>query len=149
MTLSTRSRLVYSDANATPWPLNHHAYVLSCAERLAKEVRHEPLVSFPESQVQREDIRGALMRLDATEDSRRLLLTWDERWGWSWFGDGGYRPLVLGGEPLLPPETFTHAVTVLMAPRTQQLLLMSDRSQRDAHPIDSLFERRLAAYRMP
>lgn len=149
MALHTRSRLLYPDANTTPWPFNHHAYVYACTERLAKEVRHQPLVRFSESQIQREDTRGALVRLEATEETPRLLLSWDERWGWSRFGDGGYRPLVLGGEPLLAPEIFAHAVSVLLAPQTQQLLLMSDGARRHAHPVDSFFERRLASYRMP
>ncbi|HIY41379.1 MAG TPA: hypothetical protein H9836_09650 [Candidatus Nocardiopsis merdipullorum] len=49
----------------------------------------------------------------------------------------------------MSPETFAHAVTVLLAPRTQQLLLMSDGARRNAHPVDSFFERRLASHRMP
>lgn len=69
MALPTSSRLLYPDVNTTPWPFNHHAYVHACVERLAKEVRHRPLVRFSESQFQREDIRGALVRLEATEET--------------------------------------------------------------------------------
>src|SRR5699024_2248291 len=104
---------------------------------------------FSESQIQRKDTRGALVGLEGTEDTPGLLLSWDERWGWSQFGEGGYRPLVLGGEPVLSPETFAHAVTVLLAPRTQQLLLMSNGARRTAHPVDCFVARRLASSRMP
>lgn len=142
----TSSRLMYVDANTKPWPLNHHAYVHACAERLRKEVDHTPRVHFPESHLQRNDTRGALLRLDGP-DHDDVLLAWDERRGWARLESSGRRPLVLGADPLLEPEAFTHAVTALLSPGTRQLVMVLDRSRVFAHPVDVVFERRLAAYR--
>ena len=140
------SRLLYMDANTTPWPLNHHAYVHACAERLRKEVDHAPRVHFPESHLQRSDTRSALIRLGGP-DHDDVLLAWDEQRGWARLEKDGRHPLVLGADPLLSPETFTHAVTALLSPGTRQLVMVLDRSRFFAHPVDVLFERRLAAYR--
>ncbi|MBR8743090.1 hypothetical protein [Nocardiopsis sp. MG754419] len=140
------SRLQYVDANTTPWPLNHHAYVYACAERLRKELSHPPRVHFPESHLQRQDDRGALVRLGGP-DHDDFLLAWDERRGWARLEQAVRRPLVLGADPLLDPEAFTHAVTALLRPGTRQLVMVLDRSRPFAHPVDVLFERRLAAFR--
>lgn len=140
------SRLLYVDANTTPWPLNHHAYVHACAERLRKEVDHAPRVHFPESHLQRSDTRGALLRLDGP-DHDDVLLTWDEQRGWARLEQSVRRPLVLGADPLLDPEAFAHAVTALLSPGTRQLVMVQERSRVFAHPVDLIFERRLAAYR--
>lgn len=144
----TDRRLVYPDANSTPWPLNHHAYVHACADRLRKEISHEPRVRFSGSQLQSKDVRGAVVRLDpAEEGSRGLRLSWDERCGWSRLEGRVRHPLVLGADPLLAPEAFTHAVAALLSPETGNLVMVADRSRAHAHPVDPRFERRLAAYR--
>lgn len=148
-TLLVRSRLTYPDANATPWPLNHHAYVHACIDRLRKEVRHEPRVQFPESHLQIKDIRNARVRLEPTEETPGLRLSWDERRGWFRMEGAARHPLVLGAEPLLSPEVFTHAVTALLSPEIRQVVMVADRDRKNVHPVDPLFERRLAAYRRP
>lgn len=145
-TTSTNSRLLYSDANTIPWPLNHQAYIYACADRLRKEIPHSPHVHFPESQLQHQDTRSALIRLEGTEHGD-LLLTWDEQQGWFHLEQAARRPLVLGAEPLLDPEAFTHAVTTLLRPSIRQMVMVMDRSRATAHPIDLVFERRLAAFR--
>lgn len=143
-----RNHLVYPDANSTPWPLNHHAYVHACTERLRKEIPHEPRVRFSRSQLQNKDVRGASVRLEpAQEGGRGLRLSWDERRGWSRLEERFRYPLVLGAEPLLAPEAFTHAVTALLSPETGNLVMVADRSRARSHPVDPRFERRLAAYR--
>ena len=142
-------RLLYSDANSIPWPLNHYAYVRACVQRLRKEIRFEPSVHFPPSQLQLEDSRRALVRLDPTVDSPGVLLSWDERHGWHRMEGSTRRALVLGAEPLLPPEPFTLAVTALLSAGTRQLMMVADRGRASAHPVDAVFERRLAAYRRP
>ncbi|GAB3690258.1 hypothetical protein [Nocardiopsis oceani] len=141
------SRLLYPDVNAIPWPLNHHAYVRACADRLRKEIRFEPMVHLPTSQIQLRDSRRALVRLDPAVDSPGVLLSWDEQHGWARLEGATRRPLVLGAEPLLPPGAFAHAVTALLTDATRQLLIVADRSRQNAHPVDVVFERRLAAYR--
>lgn len=145
----TANRLPYGDANAIPWPLNHCAYVRACAERLRKEVRFEPAVHFPTSQLQLEDARRALVRLEPTPDSPGVLLSWDEQYGWHRMEGSTRRALVLGAEPLLDPEAFTLAVTALLSAGTRQLIMVADRGRGSAHPVDTVFERRLAAYRRP
>lgn len=140
------SRLVYSDANSTPWPLNHHAYVHACATRLRKEVPHPPRVHFPQSQLQHQDTRSALLHLQDT-DHHDVFLAWDEQRGWSYLEQSTRRPLVLGAGPLLDPEAFTHAATTLLSPNTRQLVVVLDRSRTASHPVDMIFERRLAAFR--
>ena len=67
--------------------------------------------------------------------------------GWARLEQSVRRPLVLGAEPLLEPEAFAHAVTALLRPGTRQLVMVLDRSRLFAHPVDVVFERRLAAYR--
>lgn len=143
----TGRRLLYPDVNTVPWPLNHHAYVCACADRLRKEIRFEPKVHFPVSQFQLEDARRALVRLAMTSDSPGVLLCWDERYGWARLEGSTRRELALGAEPLLSPEAFTFAVTALLSPDTGQLHMVADRSRGSAHPPDSVFERRLASYR--
>lgn len=145
--IPSTGRLVYSDANTTPWPLNHHAYVRTCAARLRKEVLHEPRTHFPQCQFQRGDIRSALMQVEATEDTPRLLLAWNELHGWSRLEETGRQALVLGAEALLPPEAFTRAVTALLVPETSRMMMVRERTRTRAHPADPLFERNLAAYR--
>ncbi|WP_033302881.1 DUF6292 family protein [Nocardiopsis alkaliphila] len=140
------NRLLYSDANTIPWPLNHHAYIYACADRLRKEIPRSPQVCFPQSQLQHQDIRSALIRLQGTERDD-LLLTWDERHGWFHVEQAARRPLVLGAEPLLDPEAFTHAATTLLRPGIRQMVMVMDRSRTTAHPVDLVFERRLAAFR--
>ncbi|MBB6119963.1 DUF6292 family protein [Nocardiopsis algeriensis] len=141
------TRLVYPDANTVPWPLNHHAYVRICAARLRKEVSHEPQILLPQCHVQRGDIRRALLRLQATEETPGLVLAWNEVHGWSRQDETGRQALVLGAEPLLPPDAFARAVTALLAPENQRMMMVQDRSRGSAHPADPRFERRLAAYR--
>ncbi|GAB3711272.1 hypothetical protein [Nocardiopsis nanhaiensis] len=141
------TRLPYPDVNAVPWPLNHHAYVRACVDRLRKEVRFEPMVHLPTSQIQLRDSRRALVRLEPTLDSPGVLMSWDEQHGWARLEGATRKPLVLGAEPLLPPEAFAHAVTALLSDATRQLLMVADRSRSRAHPVDVVFERRLAAYR--
>lgn len=145
-TTPANSRLLYGDANTTPWPLNHHAYVHACADRLGKEVPHPPRVHFPQSQLQRHDTRSALLHLQDI-DHHDTFLAWDEQHGWSHLNQATRTPLVLGAGPLLDPQTFTHAVTSLLSPHTHRLMVVLDRSRATAHPIDVVFERRLAAFR--
>jgi hypothetical protein len=142
-------RLLYSDANSIPWPLNHYAYVRACVERLRKEIRFEPSVRFPPSQLHLQDSRRALVRLEPTEDGPGLLLSWDERHGWYRVEGPSRRALVLGAEPLLSPEPFTLAATALLRAGTRQLIMVADRDRGSAHPVDGAFERRLASYRRP
>ena len=143
----TAGRLLYGDANSVPWPLNHFAYVRACAERLRKEIRFEPSVRFPPSQLQLKDARRALVRLEPTEDSPGILLSWDELRGWYRMEGSIRRALVLGAEPLLSPEAFTLAVTAQLSAGTRELIMVADRDRGSAHPVDAVFERRLAAYR--
>lgn len=147
ITMAHGTRLAYPDANATPWPLNHHAYVHACSDRLRKEVQNEPQVHIPERQLRREDTRAALVRLSSTGDTPSILLAWDELRGWDRLDETGRQPLVLGAEALIPPETFTHAVTALLSPETRRTIMVFDRARTRCHPTDPYFEQRLASYR--
>lgn len=146
-TMTKGTRLAYPDANATPWPLNHHAYVQACADRLRKEVPIEPQVHIPERQLRREDVRAALVRVPATEETPSVLLAWDELRGWDRLDETGRQALVLGADALISPETFTHAVTALLSPETRRTIMVFDRARARCHPTDPYFEQRLASYR--
>lgn len=67
--------------------------------------------------------------------------------GWSRLEATGRQALVLGVDALMPPETFTRAVTALLTPESHGMLMVHDRARNSAHPTDPLFERQLAAYR--
>ncbi|WP_017611570.1 hypothetical protein [Nocardiopsis salina] len=137
----------YPDANSTPWPLNHHAYIHMCVRRLAKELVHPPHLYLPECHVQRHDVRSALVRVPRTQSERGLLLCWDEQRGWGRIGPAGRRPLALGAEPVLAPDTFALAVTSLLQEPSTATVVVVDRSRKSSHPVDPGFERALAAYR--
>ncbi|MDT0328381.1 hypothetical protein [Nocardiopsis lambiniae] len=139
--------LVYPDANTTPWPLNHHAYVRACADRLRKDLSDAPLLHFPECHMQRHEVRSARVSVGPSEGTRPLTLFWNELRGWTHRREGARVPLVLGAETLLSPETFAVAVTALLSPDPRVLLTVEDRSRYAAHPVDPFFERRLASYR--
>src|SRR5699024_2599069 len=63
-------------------------------------------------------------------------------------GDGPSSETV-GTVPWLLAVSRCWVVRPSLTLRTQQPLLMSDGARRNAHPVDSFFERRLAFYRMP
>lgn len=69
-----------TDANATPWPVDHHAYAYSCTERLGEESARRPRVRLPETHPQHQEARRAAVfpDMDTRED---LFLIWSERYG--------------------------------------------------------------------
>lgn len=138
-------RLPYADANATPWPINHHSYVYSCAERLGKELTCLPHVHLPETHLQHQEARRGLV-FPSLETRENLFLLWDERYGWSSVESMGHWPLVLGADPLLSPDLFTQAVLALGSDHGRTVLIQEQYRAR-AHPVDVHFERQLAGYR--
>lgn len=132
--------LHYPDANAVPWPLNHHAYVHACADRLRKDLSDPPRVHLPLCHLQQEDVRGARLRI-----GHGTVLFWDELRGWSRRNGEGREPLVPEAGVLPDPELLAAAVYAPTAPGPPPAVEGGGRSA--AHPVDPLFERRLAAYR--
>ncbi|MFL1379290.1 hypothetical protein ACJOT3_04140 [Nocardiopsis sp. frass1] len=136
------SGMHYPDANTVPWPINHHAYVQACADRLRKDLSDPPRVHLPACHLQHRDVRGARLRV-----GQDTTLYWNELRGWSHRCEGARVPLVPGAEALLDPDLMAAAVCALLAPDPRLLLVLEDRSRGAAHPVDAHFERRLAAYR--
>ncbi|QBI53476.1 hypothetical protein [Streptomonospora litoralis] len=144
-TLAPKRQLMYPDANAVPWPINHYAYIRAVGDALRTELPAATELALPYCHQQGRDIRSAEIILTPPEQGG-IVLRWDEFDGWSHTRTVRPAALVSGAHPLLSPDEVVDAVRRLLE-GLEVLASVDDRRRRLVSTVAPGFERQLAAYR--